>query len=182
MNLYVYDRECLCFRKVSIKQYIWSIIIILFIISSFSFSVIQYREKYIEEIPVVIKTEEKEFNEENLKEEIKRLNFKFPDIIYQQAIVEGASKTGKRWNNPIFLEGNNFLGLKRAYSRPSTAINWNEHNYCIYNNWRDCLLDMSLFQAQNCRKIHTEEEYYQFLQDLGYSINPNYNDLLKKVK
>lgn len=180
MKLYKYDSKNLTFKEISLKTYIYGILGVLFIVGSLSAGIAT--RIVIEKVPVIIKYEEIPFSEDNLKKEINRLNLKFKDVVYAQCIIEGASKTGKRWNNPIFLDGNNFLGLKRAYLRPSTAISWNEQGYCIYRSWRDCIIDYSLFQIQNSRNINTEEEYIILLKEMGYSVNENYTDLIKKIK
>lgn len=180
MKLYKYDSKSLQFKEISLKTYIYGILGVLFIVGSLSASVAT--KIIIQEVPVIIKYEEIPFSENNLKKEIDKLNLKFKDVVYAQCIIEGASKTGKRWNNPIFLDGNNFLGLKRAYLRPSTAISWNEQGYCIYKSWRDCIVDYSLFQLQNSRNINTEEEYITLLKEMGYSVNENYTDLIKQMK
>jgi len=180
MKLYQYDKSELRFKEVSLKYYVIRFLAILFVFSGLSFGVAT--KIVIEKVPVIIKYEEIPFSEDNLKKEINRLNLKFKDVVYAQCIIEGASKTGKRWNNPIFLDGNNFLGLKRAYLRPSTAISWNEQGYCIYRNWRDCIIDYSLFQLQNSRNVNTEDEYIILLEELGYSTSPDYIKLIKKVK
>lgn len=181
-TLYYRDNTDLTFKPVKISHYIYTTLLIIFITSSFSFTSAIKLNNYVEKIGIIIRTNEQEFSEENLRNEIKRLNLKFPEVVYQQCIIEGASKTGKRWNNPIFIEGNNFLGLKKSFYRPSTAISWNQDYYCQYNSWRDCLLDYSLFQATFVSKIKSEQEYYQFLNDLGYSISPEYVNTLKTLK
>lgn len=180
--LYKYDNKTLQFKQISIKQYVLVFLAIALIFSSLGFTGAIKFNLLVEKIPIIIRLNEEEFNEENLKAEIKKLNLKFPEVVYKQAIVEGASKTGKRWQNPIFLNGNNFLGLKKSFYRPSTAINWNEHYYCIYDSWQDCLKDYCMFQAQNCKHIQTEQEYYHFLKELGYSVTENYTETLKIVK
>ena len=182
MKLYKYNSDKLLYEPINLKNYIWLLLGLCVLFSSFGFTGAMKFNSFIEKIPVIIRLNQSEFSEENLKREMNRLNIKFPDVVYQQCVIEGASKTGKRWNNPIFIEGNNFLGLKKSFYRPSTAISWDKDYYCSYQNWRDCLLDYSIFQAQNCKNIHTEEEYYQFLNDLGYSINSNYVTNLKKIQ
>lgn len=181
MKLYVFDNKNLQFKQITLRQYILGFLITGLIFSSLGFTGAIKFNTLIEKIPVIIRLNEEEFNEENLIKEIQKLNIKFGNIVYSQCIVEGASKTGERWKNPIFINGNNFLGLKKAYSRPSTAIAWGNDDYCIYNNWRDCLIDYSLYQAQNCRNIHNEKEYLIFLKEMGYSVNLNYISLLNKV-
>ena len=178
-----YESKNLEYKHVKIIHYIWVILILGFLFSGFGFTTGLKINNIIEKIPVIIRTEEQRFSDENLKQEIKRLNLKFGDAVYKQAIVEGSSLNGKRWSNPYFVNGNNFMGMKHSFLRSSTAIGWGDHDYCIYKSWRDCLLDYCIWQAQNCSKIHTEDEYYQLLQDMGYSIKKDtYTALLKQVK
>jgi len=178
--LYKYDVKELQFKPISLKQYIYFVIGLLLLFSTLS-SGITTKIVY-EKIPVVIKTDKIPFSEDNLRREINTLHLKFSSAVYNQAIIEGASRTGDRWKNPIFINGNNFLGLKRAYARPSTAISWGKDDYCIYSDWQECLRDYALWQAQNLSKINTEQEYIQFLDQMGYSIDSNYTKLIKKIK
>lgn len=180
MILYYYDKNTLQFKQISLKIYLYLIFFIIVVFSSFSAKVAS--KITIEKTPIIIRYQETPFSEENLQKEIDKLNLKFKKIVYAQCIIEGASKNGNRWKNPIFIEGNNFLGLKKAYLRPSTAVSWNEYGYCRYNNWQDCLRDYALYQAQNLKNIKTDEEYLKFLDEMGYSINSNYTNLIKNIK
>jgi hypothetical protein len=177
---YTYDKKLLQFKPISLTHYIYWIILAIFLFSSLSAGV-SSKVTY-DKIPVIIKYEETPFSEENLKKEITKLNLKFPRIVYSQCIVEGASKSGKRWSNPIFLNGNNFLGLKRAYYRPSTAVSWNSEGYCQYSSWKGCITDYALYQAQNLRRVDTEQEYIQFLKEMEYSVDTGYIKLINKIK
>lgn len=175
---YEYNHKTLEFKPVKSKN--WIYFLLGMIIFSFISAGITYKTT-IEYIPVIIKYEEKPFSEKDLIKEMDNLHIKFKDVVLAQSIIEGASITGKRWQNPLFLNGNNFLGLKKAYARPSTAIDWGKDEYCIYNSWRDCLIDYSLYQAAYLRKIKTKEEYFQYI-DETYSTSSNYSKLLKSVK
>lgn len=176
--MYEYDSKTLQFKQV--KTYNWAYFLLGIVLFSCISAGITYKTT-IEYIPVIIKYEEIPFSEKNLKQEIANLHIKFPEIVYSQCIIEGASKTGNKWKNPIFLNGNNFLGLKKAYARPSTAISWGKNDYCIYSSWRDCIIDYSLYQSQNLRNVHTDQEYLQFLKEMGYSIDSNYLTLINKI-
>lgn len=175
---YKYDKKSLQFIPVKSKNWIY------FLAGTLIFSCLSAgiaTKIVIDKVPVIIRYEEKPFSEEALKEEINNLHIKFKDIVIAQAIIEGASKSGRKWQNPLFLNGNNLFGMKKSYNRPSTAISWVEDDYCVYSSWQDCIKDFAIWQGQNCNKIHNSEEYLIFLKEMGYSIDPNYITLINKI-
>ena len=175
MKLYVYNKQKLTFQKISIKQYIYSILIIGFVFSGFSFTAAFKLNQAIEKIPIVIRLQEDEFSEENLKKEIKNLGFKYPDVIYAQAIEE----TG-RFKSAVFKQNNNLFGLKIPNLRPTLAIGENL-NHAKFRNWRESLIERAMWDIQNTNNIYSKEEYYQLL-DAIYAEKPGYSDRLKQIK
>jgi len=129
---------------------------------------------FVEKIAVVIRVNEESFNEENLKKEINRLNFKYPHIILAQAKLESGN-----FSSNIFKENHNLFGLKVAKLRCTTALGENL-NHSIYKNWQSSVQDRAMWEIQNCKNIHSEEEYYQLL-DAMYSETNDYSQMLKKL-
>jgi hypothetical protein len=117
---------------------------------------------------------QKVINEENLKKEINRLNFKYPHIILAQAKLESGN-----FSSNIFKENHNLFGLKVAKLRCTTALGENL-NHSIYKNWQSSVQDRAMWEIQNCKNIHSEEEYYQLL-DAMYSETNDYSQMLKKL-
>jgi uncharacterized FlgJ-related protein len=175
MNLYVYNKQSLTFKKVSIKQYLYLILIIGFIFSGLGFTGAIKFNQLVEKIPVVIRLQEDEFSEENLKKEINNLGFKYPDIIYAQAVEE----TG-RFKSPVFKQNNNLFGLKIPNLRPTLAIGENL-NHAKFKNWRESLIERAMWDIQNTNNIYSKQEYYQLL-DAIYAEKPGYSDRLKNIK
>lgn len=172
--MYYYDKKSLQFKQISIKQYIYIFVLFALIFSSMGFGTAIKLNQAIEKIAVVIRTNEEQFSEESLKEEIKRMNFKYPDIVYAQAIEE----TG-RFKSEVFKQNNNLFGLKIPNLRPTLAMGENL-NHAKFKNWHDSLAERALWEAQNTSNIYSEKEYYQLL-DAIYAEKPNYSQRLKQI-
>lgn len=171
---YKYDNHSLQFKKISIKQYIYTIILFALLFTSMGFGTAIKLNQAIEKIAVVIRTNEEQFSKESLKEEIKRMNFKYPDIVYAQAIEE----TG-RFKSAVFKQNNNLFGLKIPNLRPTLAVGENL-NHAKFKNWHDSLVEMALWQAQNTNNIYTKEEYFKLL-DAIYAEKEGYSTRLKNI-
>ena len=115
------------------------------------------------------------FSPSNLKKALKSLNVKYPDIVYNQAIIE----TGNFTSN-IFKENNNLFGMKHPKVRLTTSIGVNR-GHAKYNSWLDSVVDMVYFQNYykfRIENVHTN--YYDFLNDI-YAEDENYIVKLKKM-
>lgn len=172
--MYYYDKKSLQFKQISIKQYIYTFVLFALIFSSMGFGTAIKLNQTIEKIAVVIRTNEEQFSEESLKEKIKRMNFKYPDIVYAQAIEE----TG-RFKSAVFKQNNNLFGLKIPNLRPTVAVGENL-NHAKFKNWHDSLVERALWEAQNTFNIYSKEEYYQLL-DAIYAEKPGYSTRLKNL-
>jgi len=175
MQLFKYNTTECKFEPVKLRQYRWQLLLIpiLFIIVGFGTGV--KVNTVIEKIPIVIRPEGNlTLNEENLRTEIKRLNLKYENVIVQQYKLE--SNYGK---SKIYKENNNFLGLKQARLRPTTALG-TQNGHAYYKDWQDCLRDYALWQLQNGRQIRNEKEYYELL-DRIYAEAGHYVETLKKL-
>jgi uncharacterized FlgJ-related protein len=92
--------------------------------------------------------------------------------VFAQAVRESGFKSA------IFNENNNMFGMKQAVSRPTTSIGTNR-NHAMFENWRDCLIDYSLYQAAYLSHIKTEAQYYEYLK--SYAEDPNYGTAVKAI-
>lgn len=130
-------------------------------------------EPEVVEVPVYFIYEEP-FSEEALIEEIKRLNFRHPEIVLAQARLE----TGY-FSSTIFKENNNLFGMKRAYSRPTTAEGTN-NGHASYSHWKESLIDYALYSAAFLR--HSKEE--DVLEHLGnyYAQDIYYEQKVRNIK
>jgi len=122
---------------------------------------------------VVEKSCSEPFTKQALIEEIKNLNFKYPDVVIAQAKLETGNFT-----SDIFLENNNLFGMKKAYSRINTATGVNK-GHATYDCWRDSLLDYALYVSRYVRADNQDE----LLAHLGkyYAQDPIYESKVRRV-
>jgi uncharacterized FlgJ-related protein len=175
MKLYYIDKRNLMYKSLNIRQYSLILIGLFLLFSSVGFTTGVKLNKIIDKVPIIIRMEEIKFSEDNLRQEIRKLNLKFEDVLIKQYKLETGNGTSQ-----VFLQNHNLFGFKNAYFRPSTAIG-NNLGHALYEDWNQSVLDMAMFQAQVLRNINTEEEYYQFL-DQFYSETKDYSTRLKAIK
>lgn len=90
-------------------------------------------------------------------------NVKYPDIVYAQAILE----TG-HFKSRVCKEYNNLFGLYNSYTK----------DYYKFNHWSDSVLayvDMIQY------KYKQGENYYDFLERIGYAEDPHYTNKVKNI-
>lgn len=118
-------------------------------------------KSFIPPKPKVIKTPK-----EHLMATLLLYNIKFPKIVYAQAILETGHFTSRNCtvNNNLF--GISYKGKVRKFK------NWVE-SVKAYKNY---------VQYKYVAKNHSEEEYYKFLQDIGYAEDTAYVSKLKSIK
>lgn len=172
--IYYYSKKELTMKKLSLVNYIITLFILLGIGSSLGFSGAIKVNNFIEKVPVILRPNQDILNEKNLRNEIKKLNLKYEDVIIAQYIIE--SNEGK---SHIFKENNNFLGLKEAKLRPTTALGTNL-GHAFYSDWKNCLIDYSLWQLSNTKGINSQEEYIQLLGSM-YAEDQSYMDKINKI-
>lgn len=174
--LYKYNNTTLTFEKIKLGSYIKVALLVLFIGSAFGFTTSLKINQLVEKIPVIIRPNEQELTVENVKNKLKQMNIKFPEVILQQIMVE--SGFGK---STVYKENNNLVGMRYPNLRPTTAIGENR-TYCVYKNWEECIVDIALWQTQNAKGIRSQEEYYQLLDAVYSESGNNYSTALKRVK
>ena len=174
MKLYKYNPKLLIYEPIRLKAYIWSLSGLCLIFSCFGFTGAIKFNDFLEKVPIIIRSNEQQFNEENLRKEIKRLNLRFGDIIVAQYKLETGSGTSE-----VFKENNNLFGMKQAKLRPSTALGENL-NHAYYNNWKESVQDYAFWQVYMAKDIRNEDEYYQLLDEI-YSESRDYSKKLKEI-
>ena len=172
--IYYYDKKELTMKKITWYNYVIIVIILLFLGTSFGFVSTVKTNEWVERIPVIIRPNQEVLNEKNLRNEIKKLNLKYEDVIVAQYKIE--SNEGK---SHIYLENHNFLGLKEAKLRPTTALGTNL-GHAYYDKWESCLIDYSLWQLSNTRGINSQEEYIQLLGSM-YAEDDSYMNKIHKI-
>ena len=175
MKLYKYNPKSLQFEQVKLKSYLWLFLGICLLFSGFGFTGAINFNNFLEKVPIIIRSNEQQFNEENLRKEIKRLNLRFGDIIVAQYKLETGSGTSE-----VFKENNNLFGMKQARLRPSTALGENL-NRAYYNNWKESVQDYAFWQVYMAKDIRNEDEYYQLLDEI-YAEGDNYSQKLKQLQ
>jgi hypothetical protein len=98
-----------------------------------------------------------------------------PEIVYKQAQIESGNFTSQ-----LFRDGNNLFGMKLAHRRQTTAIGQIYH-HAKYSHWYDSIKDYKYLQDFYLQRGHKLNNYYLFLEDIGYAQDKNYIKKLKSV-
>lgn len=101
--------------------------------------------------------------QEGLMEALTYYEIKYPHIVYAQAVLE----TGN-FKSDLCLRGNNLFGL----------YNSSKNKYHRFDHWIESVVAYKDFIQY---KYKPPEDYYEFLQRVGYAGDPNYISKLKKV-
>lgn len=98
----------------------------------------------------------------------------YPDIVKRQIYLETGNLQSK-----MCLENHNLFGMKYpGKGRITTALGTrNGHSY--YNNYIASIYDYALWQ--HAKKRYENEDYYQFLERVGYAEDKKYIQLLKSI-
>ncbi len=170
---FYYDKKELSYKRMNG----W-LIVVIFLFSCSTFFLgwklsekneISNMKKFEEEEKLVIVKNGDKFNEEKLILFINELNFKWPEVVYAQAVLE----SGSEYNSDINIENNNYFGMKLASVRLNTQVGENL-NHAVFNNWRMSVIDYALYWASYLSDLKTKEEYYQYIEK-HYSETPGYS-------
>lgn len=175
-KLYRFNKETLEYERIKVWRYVILATILfatIVILSSFTHTK-EIQTKYIEAEKKIELSIANEFSEEAFMEELKKYNFRYPDVIIAQARLESANFT-----SPIFREGNNIFGMKEAKSRLNVAKG-TFRNHALYNSWQESLFDRALYEASYTHKIKSKENYIEYLDRL-YAEDGSYAIKLKKA-
>lgn len=183
--LYTYCKESLSFKKVKLsRNYVvtGSLLTMSIIYFTLTGMVSAARDAGIKEglqTPaetelVILESEEEQFSQEALVEELKRLNVRFPHIILAQAILE----TGY-YDSRVFKENNNLFGMKEARARATTAKG-TQLGHAYYDHWKESVMDYALYQNAYLNKLRTEIKYLNYL-DRNYAEAKNYDQALQQI-
>ena len=104
-----------------------------------------------------------EVNEEVLYKTLVHYEFPEPAIITAQAILE----TGN-FNSRLCRDKNNLFGL----------YNSSKLEYYEFDSWISCVF---AYKKYILNKYHDGEDYYHFLQKIGYAEDPKYIEKLKSI-
>lgn len=101
-------------------------------------------------------------SEENLYNELVAQGVDFPEIVQAQAILE----TG-HFKSYACLQQNNLFGLRNG-----------DGTYMSFDHWTDAVAAYKKFIQ---KYGPPPNDYYKYLQDLGYAEDPNYIIKLKQI-
>lgn len=115
-----------------------------------------------------------DFSKKTLEYKLNEMNFKYPHIVYAQAILETGNFSSKN-----FKEHNNMFGMKRAKARITTA-KVSDNTYAVYDSWESSLIDYGLYQSRYIYRIKSESDYYEYIKN-NYASDPEYIEKLKNI-
>lgn len=116
-------------------------------------------------------------NKENLDYFACEFDIKYWYYVRQQIIIETGLKSES------CIKGHNLFGMKRPYSRETTATG--EYlGHASYDHWVYSLLDYKLWQDHVMRRIpiNSNESYYNWLVRVKYAEAGDYINALKTVR
>lgn len=102
-------------------------------------------------------------SEENLYNELVAQGVDFPEIVTAQALLE----TG-HFKSYACLQQNNLFGLRD-----------NKGKYMSFPHWTDAVAAYKKYIQRYNHPV--PEDYYAYLQELGYAEDPQYIDKLKQI-
>lgn len=102
-------------------------------------------------------------SKENLYNELVAQGVDFPEIVTAQAVLE----TG-HFKSYACLQQNNLFGLRN-----------NKGNYMSFPHWTDAVAAYKKYIQRYNHPV--PEDYYVYLQELGYAEDPQYIDKLKQI-
>lgn len=170
--MYKFNKDKLAYERVYLRKYIGAAIIAVIIIITLSSFVLKEVVLVSAEKEVILKTNES-FSKDKLFIEIDKYSFKYPDIVKAQSLVESG-----HFSSPVFRQNHNMFGMREAMIRISTSQGSNL-NHAYYINWKDCVADRALYEAQYLSKL-SREQYFSYL-DQVYAEGKGYSQLLKQV-
>lgn len=112
---------------------------------------------------------------DSIKNEINKYNFKYPDIVFAQAILESAN-----FKSNVFRTNNNMFGMRKANSR-LTISKKGINNYAYYDHWIYSIVDRALYESTYLHaKCKDRQLYYKYLSQ-NYAEDSKYLTNLKRV-
>lgn len=113
-------------------------------------------------------------NVQTVKEDIKELKFKYPDLIFRMVMLESGFLTSN-----LAVNYNNILGMKIAKQRFTVAIGSTDSGFAVYKSYRECLIDFKVWETRYTRGM-SKSQYIKYLNDV-YAPNQNYFQKLQGI-
>lgn len=170
--LYKFNKNTLLFEKTNILvkyRVIITVCLLFLLLVSFSAT----KKEYIKTETEINLITNNTFSKDKLIEQIKKLPFKYKDIVLAQAIIESGN-----FKSPVFLENHNMFGFREAKQRLTVSVGTNL-NHAIFLNWEQCVLERLLYEARYLNDL-TREEYLEYL-DRVYSESGTYRKTIEQI-
>jgi uncharacterized FlgJ-related protein len=177
--IYKFDKNSLQFVKDKHKMSLLSGSILLIIIGSFilgryvqSTILDNIEIKYLE-----YQRQEQLLSQDKVIELLKKHKVRNPYIALAQAYVEtNLGRTG------IGKPNKNLFGMRFARQRSTLAIG-EENNFAVFDNWKESVLDYTLWQDAvfGVNTNITEEQYYNVLDQIYCEGNNTYSVRVKQI-
>lgn len=91
------------------------------------------------------------------------------EVKHPRAVLAQAKLESGNFKSSLFKRHNNFLGLYNSRRR----------EYFKFNHWVECIL---AYKNMVEYKLKEGEDYYQFLDRIGYASDPNYISKVKRIE
>ena len=172
---YTYDKHTLRFVRVNWLTVMMKIFVIFVVlISLFGLTIQRTKQNRTESEVMIIMAEHNEFSADKLIGMIQKMNFKFPYIVYAQAILETSN-----FQSRIFKENHNIFGMKQAVIRITKSLG-TQYEHAYYKNWMESLDDYALYSSTYLSPLNTESEYFNYLGQ-NYAEDSQYVSKLRQV-
>jgi hypothetical protein len=177
--IYKFDKNSLLLVKDKRKMRILSGSILLIVIGSFilgryvqSTILDSFEVKFLE-----YQRQEQLLSQDKIIELLKKHKVRNPYIALAQAYVEtNLGRTG------VGRPNKNLFGMRFARQRSTLAIG-EENNFAVFDNWRESVLDYTLWQDAvfGVQSFPTEEQYYDILDQIYCQGNHSYSQSVKQI-
>ena len=186
MGIYIRNKKTLEMKKVNSNSIInivsiYLLVLMTTLVVGYKSGVNTGKKAQITEKDVVLifnDLENTSFTPKKFYEYLKKVNIKFPEIVFAQSMKECGFKSS------LFKNNNNLFGMREASRRPnlqSDIVN----GYGYYDNWKLSVVDYALYQSNiGVTKLKTEDQYLEFIKEMGYFDvdHPNNVTYLSDVK
>jgi len=124
----------------------------------------------------IIELKRSEFSLDNLKEYLKLRQVKNSQVVLRQAALETGWFTSRS-----FTEYNNLTGMKVPRKRDH-AVKRSGYGHAGFDHWTDSIDDYILWQRYWQAHGYDQDDYYDFLSEVGYATDPLYLKKLMKIE
>ena len=172
---YTYDERTLRFVRVNWLTVTMKVFVIFAVlISLLGLTIQSTKQNRTESEVMIIMAGHNEFSADKLIGMINKMNFRYPYIVYAQAILETSN-----FQSRIFKENHNIFGMKQAVIRITKSLG-TQYEHAYYKNWMESLDDYALYSSTYLSPLNTESEYFNYLGQY-YAEDSQYVSKLKHI-